>query len=139
MNQEILELLIRSLDEELNETDKKKLDDALSASEDLRVEKERLFRLRNDIAESAEKEFEPFFAEKVLNRIEAENRPAVKRGNFEKVFDHVFRRFALLSTAFLILLVLELKPTLHNFLIIHQDPHLHNQIHLYRYIQILFH
>lgn len=66
-----LELLYRSFDSELTAEQKKELDLALAASEELRAEKEQALSLRSALADSRS-EFRPFFETRVLERIRSE-------------------------------------------------------------------
>jgi len=69
MNKKILKLLYRSFDTPLNEYEEEKLKKALSESEDLRREKERVENIREMITESGDSSFSPFFADKVMREI----------------------------------------------------------------------
>ena len=105
MNEEILKLLIRSLDEKLSEEDERKLSDALKNSEGFLLEKQRLLKLRNDISESAVNSFEPFFAEKVMNKIESAQKPGTSVNHIDRIFYYVFRRFAVIGAAAVLLFI----------------------------------
>jgi hypothetical protein len=69
-NKKILELLYRSFDRTLSEKQQKRLDEALKNSEELRREKNRAIKLRKSASDTAKLSFNPFFAERVLSRIE---------------------------------------------------------------------
>jgi hypothetical protein len=69
MNKKIIELLYRSFDDELSQTERKQLDEALLKSKDLREEKSRIAQMRTAISNSGQLSFKPFFAEKVIRRI----------------------------------------------------------------------
>jgi len=66
-----LALLYRSFDETLSEKQQMRLDEALNNSEELRREKDRGLQMRKSASDTAKMSFKPFFAERVLNRIEA--------------------------------------------------------------------
>ncbi len=71
MNKKILKLLYRSFDTELSQKDQRRLDDALEKSEALRLERDRAFAQRQDLAKSGSQSYSPFFAEKVMGKIES--------------------------------------------------------------------
>ncbi len=70
MNDEMLNLLIRSFDENLSEVERTRLNKALAGSAELREEKKRFSEMRQTIDESAERKFKPFFSARVMRRIE---------------------------------------------------------------------
>ncbi len=70
MKNKLRALLFRSFDTELTSDEKKQLDDALGASEALRQEQERLVSMRR-IFGKVKPSFRPFFAERVIRRLEA--------------------------------------------------------------------
>jgi len=70
MNEEMLNLLIRSFDENLSEVERTSLDKALAGSPELREEKKQLSDMRQMIGETAERKFKPFFSARVMRRIE---------------------------------------------------------------------
>jgi anti-sigma factor RsiW len=69
MNEHILELLYRSLDGPLGETEQRQLEAALAASRELRAERERIIAMRDALSSSAPDSFGPFFTERVMRRI----------------------------------------------------------------------
>jgi anti-sigma factor RsiW len=73
-----LELLCRSFDEVLAPSERRVLEDALAASEELRQERARLIATRRSISEGGADSFRPFFAERVMRRL-AEVRAAEER------------------------------------------------------------
>lgn len=105
MNKETLKLLVRSLDEKLSETEEKILSDALKDSEELRLEKQRLLELRRDISAAAVDGFEPFFAEKVMNRIESVKKSNTAVNHIDRLFYFVFRKFAIIGATAVLLFV----------------------------------
>jgi hypothetical protein len=104
-DRKILKLLYRSLDWDLNDTDQKKLDEALGKSEELRKEKEKVLAQRQAVADSAEQSFEPFFAERVMNRIEGMGKKKNGLEAFYESFMAAFRKVAVVSAAVLVLLI----------------------------------
>ncbi len=72
MNDKHKELLYRSFDAPLSDTEQKDLELALAESEELRSEKAALLRMRESLADSAPSGFGPFFSERVMARIRAE-------------------------------------------------------------------
>jgi hypothetical protein len=104
-NRKVLKLLYRSLDSDLDEKDRRKLDAALEASEELRKEKERLMAQRQAVAQSGSSSFGPFFAEKVMNRIEGLGQKKNGLEAFYESFMAAFRKVAIVSAAVLVLLI----------------------------------
>jgi hypothetical protein len=104
-DKKVLKLLYRSLDSDLKDTDQKKLDEALKKSEELRKEKERVLEQRRVVADSAGQSFGPFFAERVMNRID---RLGEKKNGLEAFYESfmaAFRKVAIVSAAVLVLLI----------------------------------
>ena len=104
-DKKILKLLYRSLDDDLKDKDQKKLDEALEKSEDLRKEKERVMAQRQAVADSAGRSFGPFFAERVMNRIEGLGQKKNGLEAFYESFMTAFRKVAIVSAAVLVLLI----------------------------------
>ena len=90
MNHEILELLYRSFDERLTEEERKRLDQALAASDELRAERERIAAMREAISSTAASSFGPLFAERVMDRIREGDEPEAA---LEPFFDSLWRFF----------------------------------------------
>lgn len=98
MNEKMLELLYRTFDDRLTEEERKRLDEALAASEELRAEKERISAMRSAISSNAAVSFEPFFAERVMNRIrDLEKADAGEDLFFESLY-RMFRPLALAAS-----------------------------------------
>lgn len=70
MNEKALDLLIYSLDNELNPNQKVMLDQFLSESAELRAEKEQLLKMRHALSEIKETSHS-YLSEAILNKIEA--------------------------------------------------------------------
>ena len=68
VDQHLLDLLMRSLDGDLNESDRTMLVKALSESEQLKKEKEKLIRLR-ELLGSGDYQFKYGFTDRVMNRL----------------------------------------------------------------------
>jgi len=104
MNKKILELLYLSFDSNLDEKEQKQLTEALKNSEELRKEKEQILDQRRTVSDSAERSFKPFFAERVMNRIDSISE---KNGLeiFYETLKSVFRRFAIVSAVIMIVLI----------------------------------
>lgn len=104
INNKILKLLYRSFDSDLNEKEKRRLEEALETSEELRQEKKQISAQRQTISESAVASFKPFFAERVMGRIDA-----VKEENGLEVFYEalkaIFRRFAIAGIVTMLILI----------------------------------
>jgi anti-sigma factor RsiW len=104
MNEQILDLLYRSLDSELAPQEQKQLDEALTQSEALRVEKKKLLAMRGAVGSSASGTFRPFFAERVMQRVKAESAENGLQEFFESMVV-VFRRVALIGAVAAVALV----------------------------------
>lgn len=104
MDKKILELLYRSFDDELGEKEQKQLEEALKGSEELRKKKEKITTLREAVSKGAAQSFKPFFAERVVNRIQSLDE---KNGleTFYEALKAVFRRFAIIGAAVMIVLI----------------------------------
>jgi len=103
-NQELLELLIRSLDSNLNEKDRMMLENALSESEELRSEKEKLVRMRELIG-SGDYQFKHGFSDRVMNRLNKSKNSLGIEFNFARDLNRVFTRVAITGIAAIILLL----------------------------------
>jgi anti-sigma factor RsiW len=102
MNKKIIELLYRSFDDRLSQAEQKILDQALSNSTELRAEKNRIAHMRTMIADSGQKSFQPFFAEKVMRRI---RQAARAPESFVDSLIAVFRPVAIAATILFIALL----------------------------------
>ena len=104
-NKKILELLYRSFDRTLSEKQQKRLDEALKNSEELRQEKNRAIKLRKSASDIAKLSFNPFFAERVLSRIET----VQSKNGLEAFYQSlkvVFRRVAVAGAVVMLVLLL---------------------------------
>jgi hypothetical protein len=107
-NKKMLKLLYRSFDDPLQEKEQQRLIQALECSPGLRREKVQLETQRQAVADTAVQSFKPFFAERVLARVNAleykTNGLEVQR--FYESLVTVFRRVAIagavLSLVFMI-------------------------------------
>ena len=100
MNEEMLNLLIRSFDENLSEVERTRLDKALAGSPELREEKKQLSEMRQMIGETAERKFKPFFAARLMRRIEESQ---TEQEDFFGSLVWAFRVFAMVGTAAIVL------------------------------------
>ena len=105
MDKNILKLLYRSFDDELNPKEKERLDRALKESEELRKEKEQILLQRQALVKSSTPSFKPFFAERVMNRIETSGQKINGFESFHETLLLMFRRFAIVGAAILLLLL----------------------------------
>lgn len=104
-NKKILELLYQSFDRTLSEKQQKRLDEALKNSEELRQEKNRAIKLRKSASDIAKLSFNPFFAERVLSRIET----VQSKNGLEAFYQSlkvVFRRVAVAGAVVMLVLLL---------------------------------
>lgn len=106
MDQKVLELLYRSFDGQLTPAERQRLEEALAHSQPLREEKEKIAALRQTVAGSAAQSFEPFFAERVMQRIQAKGRLLAAAGDdFIASLMWSFRRIALAAIIAVFLLL----------------------------------
>ena len=99
-------LLLKSLDEHLTEAEELQLQEALAASEELQKEKEKLLKMRTMLSnQQAAYDFKPFFADKVMEKINAEKAPTSKAKTNQSEIDFIsalllsFQRLAVPSFA----------------------------------------
>jgi hypothetical protein len=104
MDKKALKLLYRSFEEKLKEREQNQLKEALEKSEELRREKEKITEMRKAVSESAYGTFEPFFAERVMNRIVAEEKERAVVSVFEPL-KAVFQRLAIAAAIVIIVLI----------------------------------
>ncbi len=101
MNKEAYELLIRSLDQQLSQEEQHRLDAALRDSVELQQEKERLVKMREALG-NLEYQFAPFFAGKVMHKIQQLERGEPRTMNS---WGKAFQQIAIPSLAVLLLLI----------------------------------
>jgi hypothetical protein len=104
MDKKALKLLYRSFEEKLKEREQNQLKEALEKSEELRREKEKIAAMRKAVSESAYGTFEPFFAERVMNRIVAEEKERAVVSGFEPL-KAIFQRLAIAAAIVIIVLI----------------------------------
>lgn len=105
MNKKDLELLYRSFDGSLTPEEQKQLGEALAGSKALREEKKRIKSLREAISNHAAESFEPFFAERVMQRIERSRQAEKSPDQFFESLFAVFRPVAVGAVVLLIILL----------------------------------
>jgi hypothetical protein len=106
MDKKILKLLYRSFDDELTPKETERLELELKESEELRREKHKILAQRQALAESSAPSFKPHFAERVMTRVEVLGE---KKNGFESFYESLFlmfRRFAIVGAALLLLLLI---------------------------------
>jgi hypothetical protein len=106
MDNKILKLLYRSYDDELDENERKKLEDTLQRSGALRNENEKILAQRKALSESPAPMFKPLFSERVMSRIETLGEKKNGIENFYETLLAVFRRLAIVGAAILLLLLI---------------------------------
>ena len=105
MKNEDLELLYRSFDDSLTPEEQRQLIDALSNSKALRDEKNRIVTMRKAVSGSAARSFKPFFAERVMQRIENIRQKQTKKDPFFESLLAVFRPVAMGAAILMIILL----------------------------------
>jgi hypothetical protein len=103
MDKKLRDLLYRSFDSDLNQEEKKMLEEALSHSKELRHEKEIIASLRENIAGSKTPSFNPFFADRVMENIHASEQTDENEKFFESLFVF-FRPIAIAATVLIIII-----------------------------------
>ncbi len=109
-DQHLLDLLMRSLDGDLDGKDRKMLEKALSESAELRNEKDKLIRLRELIG-SGDYQFKHGFTDRVMDRLAKPKNGRLIEFNFARDLNKVFMRVAISGVAAIILLLLSIYLT----------------------------
>ena len=109
-NQKMLNLLVRSMDRELTQQEWELLENALSESDQLRKEKERLVKMR-DLIGSGDYQFKHGFANRVLNRLDRPRNGFGIEFSFVKDLNRVFARVAISGIAAIIILLISIYLT----------------------------
>jgi hypothetical protein len=104
MDEKIKALLYRSFDTELSPEEEEQLYLALKQSEELRIEKERITALRDNIASGKNQSFEPFFADRVMGKLYDMEKEKEEDFFFEGLFT-LFRPVAIAATIFIIIVI----------------------------------
>lgn len=104
MNKKILKLLYRSFDADLDEKEQNQLNEALKNSEELRKLKEHIAAQRQAVSTSASQSFKPFFAERVINRINSLSKQGNGLEAFYETLKLAFKRFALAAAIIMLAL-----------------------------------
>ncbi|MCP4631321.1 MAG: hypothetical protein GY855_00230 [candidate division Zixibacteria bacterium] len=97
MDKKIKKLLYLSFDSELTKTEKKLLENALAASEELRNEKNLIEKLRETTVSEQKDRFKPFFAERVMQRIESMESPEAESEQFFASMLKLFKPIAVVG------------------------------------------
>lgn len=74
MNKELLALLHRSFDGELSAQEQERLQKALEADPELRLEQRNFLEIEKLVSDKAERSFKPFFSARVMAKIKAGER-----------------------------------------------------------------
>jgi len=105
MKKDILKLLYRSFDEELDPNDKDRLEKALTESHALREEKKRIIEMRSVISNSAKDSFKPFFEERVMKRILRDKSVILDIGNLLDSLIKVCRPLSIASVSIILIIL----------------------------------
>jgi hypothetical protein len=105
-NKRVIKLLYRSLDTELSQRKKQKLEKELEKSEDLRREKELILERHKALSESAASSFRPQFANRVMIKIAAIGDSRETQESFYDALLYGFKRLAVVGALVLIGLIL---------------------------------
>lgn len=101
MKPDWVNLLIRSFDSDLSKNERTELENALQNSLELREEKKRLETVRGMVARNSARSFKPFFAARVMQRINAATN---QQEDFFESLSWMFRRVVLAGALTVILL-----------------------------------
>ncbi len=104
MDEKIKMLLYRSFDTELSPEEEEQLRLALRQSEELRIEKEKIAALRDDITSGKSQSFEPFFADRVMGKLYDMENKKEEEYFFEWLFA-LFRPLAIAATILIIIAI----------------------------------
>ncbi len=104
MDEKLKKLLYRSFDTDLSPEEKKQLDIALRQSSDLKIEKDRISALRDNIASGKKQSFEPFFADRVMGRVYDIDKENEEDLFFERLFA-LFRPVAIAATVLIVIAI----------------------------------
>jgi len=80
------------------------LDNALAVSEELREEKRQIEEMRNAAASQKKERFKPYFADRVMRRIEPMDRPETVSEQFFTSLSRLFRPVAVVGVAAVIIM-----------------------------------
>ena len=105
MSEKIYNLLLRSLDTTLTPQEQHRLNQELSRSETLRLELERLKVMRQSIYQGGKRTFRPFFAERVMQRIEASTQQKPAEDTFFFALKEVFLPVAIAAVIFIVVML----------------------------------
>ncbi len=97
MNKKLLKMLYRSFDGRLSKEEQSILVKALENSEELKQEKERIIKIRNDIAAQSDQKFQPNFADRVMRSIHSKQ--ALQNGQIDEFFNSLVLSFGRIAIA----------------------------------------
>ena len=107
INQEMYDLLIRSMNEQLTAEENKKLQQALKGSSELREEKIKLNKV-GKLLSSRNYSFSDGFRNRVMQAVSDEKKGKVISIDFTRSFTSMFNRIAVAGVAAILLLVISL-------------------------------
>ena len=108
MNNKLLKLMLKELDSNLTETEKAELQKELAESEELQnvlLDRQRILKIRQAVADSSRSSFKPFFAERIMQKI---NQPSQDANRYEVFVDFLvnpFRKIALIAIFLTLILI----------------------------------
>jgi hypothetical protein len=103
MDEKLKALLYRSFEEQLTSEENNLLKEGLKNSSELREEERKISKLRNIIKKEKVSAFKPFFADRVMNEIEAFVKDREEDTFFESLF-FLFKPIAIAATALIIII-----------------------------------
>jgi hypothetical protein len=105
------QLLYKSFDSPLSDKEKESLDSELNISVSLKEEQEYLSKLRGAIKQNAEVSFEPFFEERLMNKL---NRTIKTEKYSDLVSSSLFSSFGKIAITAIIILIVLISYNLNN-------------------------
>lgn len=101
----IIRILYRSFDGDLSSSEQRLLDNALKESEELRKEKERILKMREQLKDSGSVSFRSNFADRVIHLLDE----LPKRNGLENLYQtmiSIFRRMAIATAVVMLMLLI---------------------------------
>ena len=104
IDNKVINLLYRSLDDKITAQEQEMLANALEQSAELRCEQQQITAMRRLIAEKGGDRFEPFFSARVMQRVNAIRKSPERAAELFESLAYVFRRVALVGGIAVIIL-----------------------------------
>jgi len=99
MKRKLMKLFFRSFDDNLNQQEQRLLDGALSRSKELQSEKDSITQLRQMISGNGADSFQPFFAQRVIERLNHHSSSQDTILDLQKFYDSLLWSFRRVTIA----------------------------------------